>query len=755
MKRIITINGLLFASLFIAAVPGETFSVNLPTHKIKSPSNPLPGISPSNPGRSRKTKPVAVTYGGDSHVGFIDPSGGSQVTMEVGHYQASSKRGRPTSTTGPQVVMTLETPAGGCVSSSSALVSLEVPTGSIDPSEFGSHLDDGTIAALENVLQTDQGKEMLSMLEGMGVVGSIPESGVNTWEHDTVVSSSGGVGSSALVTSESPSSTTMMSPTSNTTVSQHPKPAQITLKGVAVGGRSSTGAGRPPGKVQSVSTPPGRKVSESDSNIRRSQRQQDRIERQEAERIREENQQMLQREKEEMQAAIQQQQVAATTGHDTVPPVVANQPVTVGIVSSTQVATPVHSAPSTPISTPTAVDKIDSTSERGSGRRPVRNRKLPAHLADPNYLSLEDATHAVKEATRRSSTQQDMAPDEILSAPGTPGSVHSGKAVGTPVVEQAASIKSDDQQGHSSQDDATEEEDEYTDDDPNKLWCICRTPHNNRFMICCDRCEDWFHGKCVNVTKAQGKAMELKNITWNCPTCKKILAEEKKQANLQTKQTQRPVQPAKSKTQASPEVPNRGRKSSGASATTVPEVQPLKVASPPKSPAVVNKKLSSSEMAQKIDAEAAAQVAISAEPPRKASTGLRQSAGRAGRRKSELARAMSPDMTQVQPPSPSCRNCKKPTRKGSTYCSDVCAQKLSEHVPTQKTPMKVSPKQEKANTESAAAPSAVPEVNPPLSTPSTPLPEQSPTQKSPGNAQSKLKVRMRILCNSDVIDMFY
>jgi hypothetical protein len=43
-----------------------------------------------------------------------------------------------------------------------------------------------------------------------------------------------------------------------------------------------------------------------------------------------------------------------------------------------------------------------------------------------------------------------------------------------------------------------------SEDDPDKLWCICRQPHDDRFMIGCDSCEEWFHGKCVNVTKLQG-----------------------------------------------------------------------------------------------------------------------------------------------------------------------------------------------------------------------------------------------------------
>lgn len=56
-------------------------------------------------------------------------------------------------------------------------------------------------------------------------------------------------------------------------------------------------------------------------------------------------------------------------------------------------------------------------------------------------------------------------------------------------------------------DDEFEDEGDNSDseDDPDRLWCICKRPHNNRFMICCDVCEDWFHGKCVNVSKSMGK----------------------------------------------------------------------------------------------------------------------------------------------------------------------------------------------------------------------------------------------------------
>ncbi|CAH0557349.1 unnamed protein product [Brassicogethes aeneus] len=68
--------------------------------------------------------------------------------------------------------------------------------------------------------------------------------------------------------------------------------------------------------------------------------------------------------------------------------------------------------------------------------------------------------------------------------------------------------------------DSSGDEEEESEDDPNKLWCICNQPHNNRFMICCDTCEEWYHGKCVNITKAMGQQMESEGKEWICLFCK-------------------------------------------------------------------------------------------------------------------------------------------------------------------------------------------------------------------------------------------
>ncbi|KAJ8409035.1 hypothetical protein AAFF_G00240560 [Aldrovandia affinis] len=55
--------------------------------------------------------------------------------------------------------------------------------------------------------------------------------------------------------------------------------------------------------------------------------------------------------------------------------------------------------------------------------------------------------------------------------------------------------------------------------DSNALYCICQQKHNNRFMICCDRCEEWFHGDCVGITEARGRLLERNGEDYVCPNC--------------------------------------------------------------------------------------------------------------------------------------------------------------------------------------------------------------------------------------------
>ncbi|KAF4094062.1 hypothetical protein AMELA_G00008930 [Ameiurus melas] len=47
------------------------------------------------------------------------------------------------------------------------------------------------------------------------------------------------------------------------------------------------------------------------------------------------------------------------------------------------------------------------------------------------------------------------------------------------------------------------------------LYCICRKPDINCFMIGCDNCNEWFHGHCINMTEKMAKGIR----EWYCQQC--------------------------------------------------------------------------------------------------------------------------------------------------------------------------------------------------------------------------------------------
>ncbi|XP_075997513.1 CXXC-type zinc finger protein 1b isoform X1 [Genypterus blacodes] len=48
------------------------------------------------------------------------------------------------------------------------------------------------------------------------------------------------------------------------------------------------------------------------------------------------------------------------------------------------------------------------------------------------------------------------------------------------------------------------------------LYCICRKPDINCFMIGCDNCNEWFHGHCISITEKMAKAIR----EWYCMRCR-------------------------------------------------------------------------------------------------------------------------------------------------------------------------------------------------------------------------------------------
>ncbi|KAF5192799.1 transcription factor jumonji (jmjC) domain-containing protein [Thalictrum thalictroides] len=45
------------------------------------------------------------------------------------------------------------------------------------------------------------------------------------------------------------------------------------------------------------------------------------------------------------------------------------------------------------------------------------------------------------------------------------------------------------------------------------LYCICRKPYDNRAMIACDSCDEWYHFDCISLCGPPPK-------TYHCPACK-------------------------------------------------------------------------------------------------------------------------------------------------------------------------------------------------------------------------------------------
>ena len=131
--------------------------------------------------------------------------------------------------------------------------------------------------------------------------------------------------------------------------------------------------------------------------------------------------------------------------------------------------------------------------------RPKRERKIPSHMKGGDFeynIGGIAKTKAVPET--KLSEVKDEIEKETMEA-------------------ETTAKEEDDSDG----DDKESDGDWNSEDDPERLWCVCQQPHNNRFMICCDSCLDWYHGRCVSITKKMAKEMEEAGNEWTCPKCKK------------------------------------------------------------------------------------------------------------------------------------------------------------------------------------------------------------------------------------------
>ena len=55
-----------------------------------------------------------------------------------------------------------------------------------------------------------------------------------------------------------------------------------------------------------------------------------------------------------------------------------------------------------------------------------------------------------------------------------------------------------------------------------KVYCLCHLPEDGHFTICCDHCNEWYHGDCVGITPDNKLEMKEDNKEYICPSCTSV-----------------------------------------------------------------------------------------------------------------------------------------------------------------------------------------------------------------------------------------
>ncbi|KAI4095992.1 MAG: hypothetical protein LQ339_007098 [Xanthoria mediterranea] len=151
-------------------------------------------------------------------------------------------------------------------------------------------------------------------------------------------------------------------------------------------------------------------------------------------------------------------------------------------------------APSSPVATPVT----DSKQSAMLKPPPASGRKRPAPK--------KGTATALKPTAKKRKVDTVESMDTSSPVRGTPTSSRASK---TPAPRNRKRESATPQRSSSLLND---EEDE----DEDGVFCVCRGPDNHTWMIACDGpCEDWFHGKCINMTEKEGDLIEK----YYCPNC--------------------------------------------------------------------------------------------------------------------------------------------------------------------------------------------------------------------------------------------
>lgn len=155
-------------------------------------------------------------------------------------------------------------------------------------------------------------------------------------------------------------------------------------------------------------------------------------------------------------------------------------------------------------SSPSAPSKAGASAKRSSSssaKKGTATKKPPA-----KKRKLDNDTESVDE--RRSNT-----PSSSRATKGpTAKKQGSSSLTGSPAPEQP---KKGAKKGSRSASAVAPEADDDEEEDSAEVFCICRKPDNHTWMIGCDGgCEDWFHGKCVNIDPKDSELIDKYICRW-------------------------------------------------------------------------------------------------------------------------------------------------------------------------------------------------------------------------------------------------
>ncbi|KAI3137513.1 hypothetical protein CBS147325_7218 [Penicillium roqueforti] len=137
-----------------------------------------------------------------------------------------------------------------------------------------------------------------------------------------------------------------------------------------------------------------------------------------------------------------------------------------------------------------------NTSKKGTAKKPAAKKRK---VNDPDADSLDG---------RRSNTP-------VSRASKTPAKKQNSVSIaGSPAPEEKKKPQKKKKKGPKPP--TAQENDDSDSFDKNAIFCICRRPDNHTWMIGCDGdCDDWYHGKCVNIDPRDADLIER----YICPKC--------------------------------------------------------------------------------------------------------------------------------------------------------------------------------------------------------------------------------------------